>query len=305
MKRATAILLLTLAASLTASLSHAGLAEAPQFDWAAFIKKKQPKEVKDVSIFVGGPHPFQRNASTMRFRPASTLKIFTAAAYLEKIGWNKEIPPFLKRSVNSIGDDKLVPELGGGDFEKGTEAVEDYVNATIKAALKRRGITIELRSCTDEYSRVVAKKNPYQVVCESGSGIDGAVSRLKGQNLDRSLVTAEAMRVFLEELRRKDYFLKILRSLPYAGTDGTLRARMNDETADGKVAAKTGTLDGIKNIAGYVHVIQDGESAFIPFVILVRHNQKNVAKIVTFSDTLINKMAEELGAKKIPYDPLD
>jgi D-alanyl-D-alanine carboxypeptidase/D-alanyl-D-alanine-endopeptidase (penicillin-binding protein 4) len=49
----------------------------------------------------------------------------------------------------------------------------------------------------------------------------------------------------------KDIFGTLCQSLPYAGEDGTLKKRMRNGAALGKVMAKTGTLAGIYTLAGY------------------------------------------------------
>ena len=280
-------------------------AQAQAFDWAEFIQEKQPGIVLETAIYVGGPRPFRHNASSIRFRPASTQKLFTASAYVEKLGWNDQIPLFLKKSVNKIGDQVLAPALGDGSMSKGAQVIEDFVNETIHDALHKRGIVPRESVTLDEFSQKTAKKNPYHVYCESGSGIDGGQARMKkGKDLDRSLITAEAMHLFLEELKEKPYFLKILRSLPYAGMDGTLKERMLESPATGTVAAKTGYVWGVKNLAGYIHInTEDGQSEFIPFVLLIRHDDSNIKKVERFADALVNRMAEELGATKIPYPP--
>jgi serine-type D-Ala-D-Ala carboxypeptidase/endopeptidase (penicillin-binding protein 4) len=45
----------------------------------------------------------------------------------------------------------------------------------------------------------------------------------------------------------------IAHDLPVAGQSGTLRARLNGSPADGKVLAKTGTLDSVTALAGFAH----------------------------------------------------
>ena len=49
-----------------------------------------------------------------------------------------------------------------------------------------------------------------------------------------------------------ELFLLYYMSLPVAGIDGTLRSRMNNNAATGKVHAKTGTLQGVSCLSGYI-----------------------------------------------------
>jgi D-alanyl-D-alanine carboxypeptidase/D-alanyl-D-alanine-endopeptidase (penicillin-binding protein 4) len=45
---------------------------------------------------------------------------------------------------------------------------------------------------------------------------------------------------------------EFLSSLPLSGMDGTMRRRFKNDTLTGKVRAKTGTLDGVSALAGYL-----------------------------------------------------
>ncbi len=49
-----------------------------------------------------------------------------------------------------------------------------------------------------------------------------------------------------------EVFLLYYMSLPVAGIDGTLKSRMNNNAATGKVHAKTGTLQGVSCLSGYI-----------------------------------------------------
>jgi D-alanyl-D-alanine carboxypeptidase/D-alanyl-D-alanine-endopeptidase (penicillin-binding protein 4) len=51
---------------------------------------------------------------------------------------------------------------------------------------------------------------------------------------------------------RKDLFEMFYKSLPIAGVDGTLKNRMKNTSAQNNVRAKTGTLNGVSNLSGYV-----------------------------------------------------
>ena len=51
--------------------------------------------------------------------------------------------------------------------------------------------------------------------------------------------------------KNAEIFNHLYHSMPVAGEDGTLRNRMRGSAADGNVHAKTGTLTGIRSLAGY------------------------------------------------------
>ena len=294
------------------------------FSWKKFIQDelKDHPEISFFGLYIGGPKSYEQDSLTVRFRPASTQKIFTTATYLENIGWNTKIPQMLKLSDNIIAE-SLVPKIGEGSRADGLAAIQAFSNQTISDAMAEDGLRFEDFNqnpvdVQDEYKGKEYKINPYQVSCYSGSGIDGAVSGPNGlakktaaQQEKRSTITVGALRYFLEGLKKKPYFEKILRSLPYAGLDGTLtRAKetraggstMANGPARATIAAKTGTLTGVKNLAGYIHVVtEEGADDYIPFVILTRTTSTKDA--FELDDTVVNKIAERLHASKIPLEP--
>ena len=55
-------------------------------------------------------------------------------------------------------------------------------------------------------------------------------------------------------------------SLPIAGVDGTLATRMRGTPAEGRVRAKTGTISGVSNLAGYIDTVSGRRLAFVVLV---------------------------------------
>jgi D-alanyl-D-alanine carboxypeptidase/D-alanyl-D-alanine-endopeptidase (penicillin-binding protein 4) len=77
--------------------------------------------------------------------------------------------------------------------------------------------------------------------------VDGSgVSRYNLTNADT------IVRVLEEMYRDQMNFPVYLRSLAVAGKDGTLAQRMGTTPAEGKVKAKSGSMNGISNLSGYV-----------------------------------------------------
>jgi D-alanyl-D-alanine carboxypeptidase/D-alanyl-D-alanine-endopeptidase (penicillin-binding protein 4) len=73
-----------------------------------------------------------------------------------------------------------------------------------------------------------------------------------GSGLSRATrISALEMASILKTAFHSRYAPEFLASLPLAGIDGTLRSRMQDAAA-GSVRLKTGHIDGVSGVAGYV-----------------------------------------------------
>ncbi len=87
----------------------------------------------------------------------------------------------------------------------------------------------------------LAAKEVAGTVLDNGSGLS-QTERLTAEGLGRLLLAAWKSPVMPE----------LMASLPIAGSDGTLKKRLNGSTAAGRSHLKTGYLDGVRTIAGYV-----------------------------------------------------
>ena len=86
----------------------------------------------------------------------------------------------------------------------------------------------------------------------------------------------------------------LIASLPTGGQDGTLARRWHGKPARGRVRAKTGTLDKVTTLAGYVGV--DGGHLLV-FAILVNEippGQRNLVRAM--ADDMVDSLAAYLGA---------
>lgn len=93
--------------------------------------------------------------------------------------------------------------------------------------------------------------DPRKLVLTDGSGLSRS-NRLSATALVRVLV-----RMWGDPRLGSTFFA----SLPVSGVDGTLRARMRG-IARGQVHAKTGSIDGVRTLAGYVEDTREGPVAF-------------------------------------------
>ena len=80
------------------------------------------------------------------------------------------------------------------------------------------------------------------LVMENGSGL----SR-------KSRLSAGGLSAFLKRGWDSTYRPEFVSSLPLAAIDGTLRKRLNSSPLRGRARIKTGLIDGVRSMAGYVH----------------------------------------------------
>jgi D-alanyl-D-alanine carboxypeptidase/D-alanyl-D-alanine-endopeptidase (penicillin-binding protein 4) len=92
---------------------------------------------------------------------------------------------------------------------------------------------------------------------ENGSGLSRS-DRISGQHIGQLLLAAFASPVMPE----------FMASLPLVAYDGTMKKRLNDKSVAGRAHVKTGTLEGVKAIAGYV---LDKNSKLEVVVFMINH----------------------------------
>ena len=85
-----------------------------------------------------------------------------------------------------------------------------------------------------------------ELVLENGSGLSRN-ERISADSLARLLLAAWRSPVMPE----------LMASMPLAGIDGTMKKRLGDSAAAGRAHLKTGYLDGVRAIAGYVQDSHD------------------------------------------------
>jgi serine-type D-Ala-D-Ala carboxypeptidase/endopeptidase (penicillin-binding protein 4) len=110
-----------------------------------------------------------------------------------------------------------------------------------------------------------------ELVLENGAGLSRK-ERISSQHLAQVLQHAAA----------SPYSAELQASLPILGIDGTVKKRFKDSELTGHAHLKTGTLDGVKSIAGYVDA-SSGKELIMVFII----NHSNAAQGQLAQDALI------------------
>lgn len=109
------------------------------------------------------------------------------------------------------------------------------------------------------------------------AGIDPDDVRLEeGSGLSRrARVTPAAIVGLLRHMARHPRFDRFRATLPLAGVDGTLAGRFQNTPAQRNLRAKTGSLNEVKALSGYVHDAAGREHAFA--IIMNNHSQGGTA----------------------------
>lgn len=114
-----------------------------------------------------------------------------------------------------------------------------------------------------------------------------------GSGLSRtSRVTAQTMVTFLEAIKSAPYFRDFLAALPIAGESGTLQDRMSGTAAEGRVHAKTGTINGHYQLAGYLAETTATGTAYHPFAILTTTEESHHGYCLVVENEAMASLAE-------------
>ena len=117
-------------------------------------------------------------------------------------------------------------------------------------------------------------------------------------------VTAQQISQLLMVLYHDPKFAPLINGLPIGGVSGTLQHRFIETAPEavGLVRAKTGTLNGTTNLAGYV---QSGDHEYIFVIIADRHNKSYsvTKKVRAIVDRILGKIATPLLPVLVPTAP--
>ena len=157
---------------------------------------------------------------------------------------------FMKPSQNQIGE-ALLKTLG---LEKAGIGTADAGAAVVSTQLRDWGID------STEY------------VVYDGSGL----SR-------HDLVTPHAIVSILSTMRKDTAFTVYYDAFPIAGVDGTIRSRMKGTAAENNLHGKTGTIEFVRSLSGYV-TTADGQNLVFSF--LSNHFTTPVSEITRVQDAV-------------------
>ena len=119
-----------------------------------------------------------------------------------------------------------------------------------------------LKTLSKEFNGLGSVENSVEIAKSFLSEIGIDTDRIKiadGSGLSRlNLVTPMHVLAVLKHMYRHQYWNEFYNSLPIAGVDGTLSGRMKNSEAAENVRAKTGSINYVRALSGYV-TSKDGE----------------------------------------------
>ncbi|MSO21538.1 MAG: D-alanyl-D-alanine carboxypeptidase/D-alanyl-D-alanine-endopeptidase [Acidobacteria bacterium] len=124
----------------------------------------------------------------------------------------------------------------------------------------------------------------------AGNGIatDGLALR-DGSGLSRqNMVSPAAMTALLKHMYQSEQGAAWTALLPEAGVDGTLRNRLRGRYTTARVWAKTGSLQGVATLAGYV---ANQSNDLLAFTIFANHYNEDEGSVMTVIDQIVTALA--------------
>jgi D-alanyl-D-alanine carboxypeptidase/D-alanyl-D-alanine-endopeptidase (penicillin-binding protein 4) len=118
-----------------------------------------------------------------------------------------------------------------------------------------------------------------ELIVENGAGL----SR-------KARISARHIAELLQRVMSSPFHAELEASLPILGVDGTVKKRFRNSDMAGYAHLKTGTLDGVKSIAGYVRA-HDGKQWIVVFIV----NDGNAALAEPAQNALIEWLQKDAG----------
>jgi D-alanyl-D-alanine carboxypeptidase/D-alanyl-D-alanine-endopeptidase (penicillin-binding protein 4) len=164
------------------------------------------------------------------------------------------------------------------------EVNEESQNLHAELLLRRLGLAARGEGTTEAGLEAVEEFLDRQAVPRGGWGLkDG--SGLSHTNV----ITPRGLAVLLGTMDRHPHAEVFRASLPVAGVEGNLDRRMIGTTAEGRIRAKSGAMQRVQALAGYVTTVS-GER--LAFVVVVNNHVKHGASARRAIDLLSIRLSE-------------
>lgn len=171
----------------------------------------------------------------------------------------KEVLTYLNKVSDNLSAETLLKLLG--HISSGKPGSTDAGIVVVKNFIKK----------------LCLNPNEYQIV--DGSG-------LSAQNYISGELLTEILKYYYTQ---KDKFNILYKAFPIAGVDGTLKSRMKGTKAENNVHAKTGTINGVSSLSGYVKA-SNGD--MLAFSVLIQNHVNAGDKARYFQNEICRMLAE-------------
>jgi D-alanyl-D-alanine carboxypeptidase/D-alanyl-D-alanine-endopeptidase (penicillin-binding protein 4) len=178
--------------------------------------------------------------------------------------WRSQTLAETVRDINKFSNNVMARQLFltlGAEAEGAPATTEKSVRA-IRRWLEEKGLVFP------------------ELVLENGAGLS-RMERLSARSLGRLLLAAY----------RSPLMPELIASLPLAAADGTMKKRVKNDAVAGRAHMKTGTLDGVRAMAGY---LLDARGRRMVVVFIVNHQNAHHAHPV--EDALLDWVYRRDGA---------
>lgn len=243
-------------------------------------------------ITAGGDTLYAKNARKLLVA-ASNIKVITAAVALQVLG-----PDYrFKGNALRLGLTDRMPSDYGSTYDPQwlrTRSLKDVLPTMVKNSHNRLAEQI-FRSAglekTGRNTREGGVEIAQKTLLDLGVDPDGFIIH-DGSGYDRkNYLSAETLVQVLNTLQDDSVFVN---SFPIAGVDGTLARRLRGTQAMGTTLAKTGSLNGIRSLAGYM-VTAAGER--VMFAFLCNAYTVPGGMVTATMDSIISRVA---GIEELP-----
>lgn len=193
----------------------------------------------------------------------------------------------VKRAVRPASLPEILNRASDSLLSLAKDTNEYSNNMMAETLFKTLGVT-EKGASSWESSRKVVEEMLSRASIEKGT-----YTYLNGSGLyEADFLSASQMTQFLTwALGEKDWGETWKTTLPVGGKTGTLRGRMKGKTVIGKVRAKTGTLDQVVALSGYVETRTKGIVSFSFLFNDVKKGKSNIRAIRRIQDSLCEVLA--------------
>jgi D-alanyl-D-alanine carboxypeptidase/D-alanyl-D-alanine-endopeptidase (penicillin-binding protein 4) len=224
--------------------------------------------------FKRGPCRGSKFRIGMRVTPhAEGVRVGFSGDYPSACGahrWNRVV---LKPAEMLYGVIKSLWEDMGGTLSGGLKVGTRSEDARLLYSIESRPLAELIRGMNKYSNNVMARQllltlgaEQYGPPGTEKKGVDAIEGWLRQQDLEfpdlvlengaglsrSTRITAENLGHFLLAAYASPFMPELLSSMPLSGLDGTMQKRFKNGPLTGKIRAKTGTLDGVSALAGYL-----------------------------------------------------